>query len=233
MNIHFSDVKKSYRGFTLDVGQLHIKTGETIKLFGNNGAGKTTFLRLILDLISADNGVVKIDEKNVAMHFEWKKNTGSFLDESFLLPFYNSIEYFNFLNDIYKRNLPEISEYINQLDGLFGEDFDLNKRIGTLSTGNKVKVGIAGVLLIKPKLLILDEPFANLDPRSKLNLIDILKSYKFKHPDTVIILSSHELDITNRISGRTIVLDRGRIVLDKSSNLIGTDDLEKVLSIAK
>lgn len=231
MNIQFSDIKKSYPGFTLDIGQLHIKSGETIKLYGNNGAGKTTFIRLILDLISAGTGVVKIDGQNVAKHFEWKKNTGSYVDESFLLPFYNSIEYFNFLNDIYKRDQIEISEYLNQLDGLFGEDFDLRKRIGTLSTGNKVKVGIAGAILIKPQLLILDEPFANLDPRSKLNLVDILKSYKFDHPDTTIILSSHELDITNRISGRTIVLDRGRIVLDKSSNLIGTTELEKVLSI--
>ena len=100
--ITLSQLKKTYGGVTaLDVPDLTIEEGQIVGLVGNNGAGKTTMMRLILDLIRANQGYATIDGQRVDLYPVWKTFTGSFLDGSFLIDFYTPEEFFDFIAEAY------------------------------------------------------------------------------------------------------------------------------------
>ncbi|PAU92974.1 hypothetical protein CK503_13690 [Aliifodinibius salipaludis] len=224
MTIYFNNVTKTYKDFSLSIPELHIKTGEVVKLFGKNGAGKTTLLRLIVDLVEVENGIVTIDGMETSKTAAWKKSTACFLDDSFLIKYLEVQEYYKLLYNFYSIPSKSASE-VNELAGNFLDMYSLkDKRIENLSTGNQVKVGVLGTLLVEPKLLILDEPIANLDPESRIILISLLKRYKANN-DCTIILSSHDLNVTNRITGRSIILDNGAIKYDQYDQ---KNNLEKI-----
>ena len=96
-------LSKSYSGIkVLDIENLFIQKGESFGLVGNNGAGKTTFFRLILDLIKADTGKVLSKELDVKEGSDWKYYTGSHLDDGFLIDYLTPEEYFEFLTGVHK-----------------------------------------------------------------------------------------------------------------------------------
>lgn len=102
MNIVISNLKKNYNSVqALNIPSLTIGNGDLVGLVGNNGAGKTTMMRLILDLIQASEGKVEIEGENVAENVAenpvWKTFTGSYLDSSFLIEFYTPEEFFGFI----------------------------------------------------------------------------------------------------------------------------------------
>lgn len=101
MNIVISNLKKNYNSVqALNIPSLTIGNGDLVGLVGNNGAGKTTMMRLILDLIQASEGKVEIEGENVAENPVWKTFTGSYLDSSFLIEFYTPEEFFGFIAEI-------------------------------------------------------------------------------------------------------------------------------------
>ena len=98
--IQVIDLQKVYNGVTvLNIPELRIAQGESFGLVGNNGAGKTTFFRLILDLIEASKGGVMVDGEKVMRNDNWKLKVGSFLDEGFLIDFLTPEEYFAFVGE--------------------------------------------------------------------------------------------------------------------------------------
>ena len=100
--ISISNLRKTYNKRTvLNIPNLTIKKGEVFGLVGNNGAGKTTFLRAILDLISIDNGEIRSGEFIVSKSEDWKDYTLSYIDESFLIDFLTPEEYFYFIGNTY------------------------------------------------------------------------------------------------------------------------------------
>src|ERR1043165_1388813 len=93
--IRVNDLGKAYAGnIVVDITELEINPGEIVGLVGNNGAGKTTFFRLLLDLVKADSGEVSSKGKNVATTEEWKQYTAAYLDEGFLIDYLTPEEYF-------------------------------------------------------------------------------------------------------------------------------------------
>ena len=95
MDITINQLKKAYGSkVVLDIEQYTIHSGEIIGLVGNNGAGKTTLFRLMLDLLKADEGSVRIGEIEVSSSEQWKEITGAYLDESFLIDYLTPEEYF-------------------------------------------------------------------------------------------------------------------------------------------
>ena len=144
-------VKKYNSSIVLDIPSLEINSGELIGIVGNNGAGKTTLLRLITDLIEPGSGEIKINNQPVRQSKEWKKQTGSFLDEGFLIGFLTPEEYFEFNGHTYglsadavAQRLPEYESFMN------GELIKIQKYIRQLSTGNKQKTGIIAAMLVNP-----------------------------------------------------------------------------------
>lgn len=186
-------VKKYGSTTAVDIESLSISSGDIFGLIGNNGAGKTSLLRLMLDLIKPDRGSVFSKGKAVYSSEHWKKFTGSYIDNNFLIEFLTPEEYFDFIGFLYgvednelKTRLELFRTFMN------GEILGLKKYIRSLSSGNKQKVGIIGAMISKPEILILDEPFNFLDPSSQISLKKILRTYHEENTKT-IILSSHNL----------------------------------------
>ena len=213
--IEIKYLTKKYSGVTvLDISELNIDKGESFGLAGNNGAGKTTFFSLILDLRRASNGHVFIKNQDVSLTEEWKNYTGSYIDESFLIEFLTPEEYFQFIAKLHGFSKGDLQEFYDRYEELFaGEITGKKKYIRELSKGNQKKVGIAAALLPKPELLVLDEPFSNLDPSSQIRLKKILKTLR-KEDSMTMLISSHDLNHVTEVCERIVILDKGLIVHD-------------------
>lgn len=216
MDIRIEGLKKSYGGRTvLDVPQLQIAGGEIIGLVGNNGAGKTTLLRLMLDLIRADEGRVSSGgAKNVAEDDRWKTYTGSYLDDQFLVDFYTPEEYFAMIARLYGFSDAEMEARLQAYAPIMrGEVLGTHKYLRQLSAGNRQKTGIVGAMLIRPQVLILDEPFNFLDPSSQMAVAQRIVELN-KEAGTTVVLSSHNLNNVSDISTRILLLEHGVIKKD-------------------
>ncbi|MEZ4701941.1 MAG: ABC transporter ATP-binding protein [Rhodothermales bacterium] len=214
MKINVHRLKKRYsEQFALDVPALSIAAGQSFGLVGNNGAGKTTFLRLVLDLLPADEGHVEIDGMTVAESEDWKRNVGSYLDSSFLLDYLSPLEFFSFIGTVYGLTKAETMERLEPFAPFLPADAlePHGVLIRDLSTGNAKKVGIVAALFFHPEIVILDEPFANLDPRSQIVLKNMLRDLNMQQGLTMII-SSHDLAHVTEVCKRIAVLEDGEFV---------------------
>ena len=214
MKIEVTRLKKRYNDhFALDVPALSIEPGQSFGLVGNNGAGKTTLLRLLLDLLPADDGEVRIGDEAVALAEEWKRHVGSYLDSSFLLDYLSPLEFLSFIGSVYGLSRPEILERLAPFTPFLpaGALDPHGVLIRDLSTGNAKKVGIVAALFFEPDIAILDEPFANLDPRSQIVLKNLLRDLNTKQGLTLII-SSHDLAHVTEVCKRIAVLEDGHFI---------------------
>ena len=213
--IKIENIKKAF-GQTIasDIPSFVINDGDILGLVGNNGAGKTTLFRMILDLLKPDEGQVTINDVNPAESEAWKDWTGAYIDDSFLIDFLTPEEFFAFLGKIKGIPQSEIDERLKAYERLAaGEIFGQKKLIRNLSAGNRQKVGIMSALLMRPKLVILDEPFNFLDPSSQNSLKHVLTDYN-RETGATILISSHNLAHTIDISTRIALLEKGQIIRD-------------------
>ena len=223
--ITISNIKKAF-GQTIasDIPSFTINDGDILGLVGNNGAGKTTLFRMILDLLKPDEGEVSLTFKssddtaplvvNPAVSEAWKDHTGAYIDETFLVDFLTPEEFFAFLGKIKGIPQSEIEERLKAYERLAGgEIFGQKKLIRNLSAGNKQKVGIMSALIMRPQLVILDEPFNFLDPSSQNILKHLLTDYN-RETGATILISSHNLAHTIDISTRVALLEKGQIIRD-------------------
>ena len=215
----------------INIPGIIIPQGESFGLVGNNGAGKTTFFRLILDLIEATTGEVKIDGKKVMRNDEWKTITGSFLDEGFLIDFLTTEEYFNFVGKLHNKSEGDIAAFLDSMKDFFNDEILGNKKlIRDFSKGNQKKIGIAAALIGDPKILILDEPFTALDPSSQIRLKRFLTDLQIKFNMTMLI-SSHDLNHVTEVCKRIVVLEKGKIVKDLNTNADTLKELEAYFAV--
>ena len=198
----------------VDIDNYIINQGDMLGLVGNNGAGKTTLFRLMLDLLKADTGNVVINDLDVSKSEEWKKETGAFIDDGFLIDYLTPEEYFYFIGKMYGLKKEEVDERLIPFERFMsGEVIGHKKLIRNYSAGNKQKIGIISAMLHYPQLLILDEPFNFLDPSSQSIIKHLLKKYNEEHQATVII-SSHNLNHTVDVCPRIALLEHGVIIRD-------------------
>ena len=219
MDIIIKDLKKTFgEKVAVDIPELTIHSGELLGLVGNNGAGKSTLFRLILDLIKADTGTVHMKgtdvDVNVAETEVWKDWTGAFVDESFLIDYLTPDEYFQFIARLTDTSDEQLQEFLAQYQHFMADELAGQKKlIRTLSAGNKQKVGIMAAMLLRPKVLILDEPFNFLDPSSQNAIKHLLKKYN-EETGATILVSSHNLQHTVDISERIVLLAHGKVIHD-------------------
>ncbi len=209
------DLKKQFGDVTVvDIPELNINKGDFLGIVGNNGAGKTTFFRLMLDLARADNGSISLAGIDPSKSEAWKTTTGACLNEGFLIDFLTPEEYFDFIFKINCIPSDEAKDRLAFFDSFMnGEIIGKGKLIREFSSGNKQKIGIVGAMLNSPKILILDEPFNFLDPSSQNSLKQLLTDYHSTTGATILV-SSHNLHHISEISSRIIVMEKGRIVKD-------------------
>ena len=141
----------------------------------------------------------------------WKKITGAFLDENFLINFLSPKEYFSFLGSTYDFKRDDIENRISNYSKFLGTDIlESNKFIREYSRGNKQKIGITGALFTKPDFVILDEPFNHLDPTSRIHLEKIIKNHN-SNTKASMIVSSHDIAHITNIADKVILLENGEI----------------------
>lgn len=232
--IHTINLQKSYNGtLVLDLPDLTINNGEVFGLVGNNGAGKTTFFSLVLDLIRASKGKVLINDIAVAKSEEWKELTGAYIDESFTIGYLTPDEYFNFIGELRGMNANDIAVFLGNFKEFFNDEIIGKKKfIRDLSKGNQKKVGVVGALMGKPELVILDEPFANLDPSSQFKLRKIIKDFASEYGKTFMI-SSHNLDNITDVCERIVILEKGKVVKDVQKTDTTLAELEEFFTGVK
>ncbi len=230
--IQATNLTKAYNGVTvLNIPDISITNGESFGLVGNNGAGKTTFFRLILDLIAATTGEVLIEGEKVARKDEWKSKVGSFLDEGFLIDFLTPDEFFNFTGKVYDKSEGDIATFLESMQEFFNDEIiGKRKLIRDLSKGNQKKVGIAAALLSDPQILILDEPFTALDPTSQIRLKRMLNNLRTTKNMTMLI-SSHDLNHVTEVCDRIVVLEKGIVVRDIETNKDTLKELERYFAV--
>jgi ABC-2 type transport system ATP-binding protein len=230
--IEVKDLAKAYNGtVVLNIPELKIKKGESFGLVGNNGAGKTTFFRLILDLIKANKGEIYSQGEDVKKTTNWKTYTGSYLDEGFLIDFLTAEEYFDFIGSVNNLSKGDIQKFLEQFEDIFnGEILGKKKYIRELSRGNKQKVGIAAALISDPDILVLDEPFSSLDPTTQIRLKNLLKQLKTDKSVTMLI-SSHDLNHVTEVCERIVVLDKGNITHDIQTSSDTLKELEAYFAV--
>jgi ABC-2 type transport system ATP-binding protein len=230
--IQVTNLQKAYNGVTvLNIPEITIPQGESFGLVGNNGAGKTTFFRLILDLIEQTEGEVKIDDQRVMRNDAWKTSTGSFLDEGFLIDFLTTEEYFKFVGKLHNKTDGDIAVFLDSMKDFFNDEIlGTKKLIRDFSKGNQKKIGIAAALISDPKILILDEPFTALDPSSQIRLKRFLTDLQTRFNMTMLI-SSHDLNHITEVSKRIVVLEKGKIVKDLRTDEDTLKELEAYFAV--
>jgi len=190
---------------------LKIGLGEIVGISGHNGAGKSTFLKIIGTHLSPTSGKVKIlDSDSKKDRLEVRKNIGFFGHNSFMydelsveenLQFYGKM--FNIVNDYLDNRIDEVIEAV---------DLERYRHVSVkkLSHGLRKRSDLARIFLHSPSILILDEPFSGLDESAVKLLVDGLKNQESK----AIIISSHTFELTNNLCNRNLVFSEGKIVSD-------------------
>ena len=227
-----TDLTKKYgKAEVLQVNALEIPTGQSFGLVGNNGAGKTTFFNILLDLIRPTSGAIVNHEIQVNTSEDWKKFTGSFIDESFLIGYLTPDEYFDFIGELRGMNKADIKNFLSQFEEFFnGEILGKRKYLRDLSKGNQKKAGIVAAMMGNPQVVILDEPFANLDPTTQIRLKKIIKELADNKEITVLV-SSHDLTHVTEVCERIVVLDKGQVVKDIQTSEATLKELESYFSV--
>lgn len=214
----------------LNLPHLEIPSGQSFGLVGNNGAGKTTFFSLLLDLIKPTTGAVENNGLIVGETEEWKPFTSAFIDDSFLIGYLTPEEYFYFIGDLRGQNRSDVDKLLAQFEDFFhGEILGQKKYLRDLSKGNQKKAGIVASFIGSPEVVILDEPFANLDPSTQIRLKEILKDLAARKGVTVLI-SSHDLMHVTDVCERIVVLEKGNVVKDIRTSETTLKDLESFFS---
>ncbi|GGD49664.1 ABC transporter ATP-binding protein [Muriicola marianensis] len=213
--ISVHDITKVYGSQTvLNIPHLEIPKGQSFGLVGNNGAGKTTFFSLLLDLIQPTTGKILNNEVQVDISEAWKPFTSAFIDETFLIGYLTPEEYFYFIGELRGQNKADVDALIGGFENFFhGEILGQKKYLRDLSKGNQKKVGIVASFIGNPEVVILDEPFANLDPTTQIRLKQIIRDLA-SDKDVTVLVSSHDLMHVTEVCERIVVLNKGEVVRD-------------------
>jgi len=184
-----------------------------------------------LDLIQPSTGSISNNGVEVSISEAWKPFTASFLDESFLIGYLTPEEYFYFIGDLRGQNKADIDALLSKhVDFFNGEILKNKKYLRDLSKGNQKKVGIIATLIGNPKVVILDEPFANLDPTTVNRLKKIIKELA-EDPEVTVLVSSHDLIHTVEVCERIVALNKGAIVKDIQTSNETLQELESFFAV--
>jgi len=197
-----------------------IKRGEVLGFLGPNGAGKTTTIKMIAGYWPADSGVITIDDKNISEDLCSAQRRIGYLPEN--NPLYEDMKVFEYLKYVAEIRdiIPDKQlDRIKQIAGRCGLNKVIGQQISQLSKGFRQRVGLAGAIMHKPDLLILDEPTNGLDPNQILEIRELIREIG---REQTVILSTHILSEAEAICDRVIIINHGQLVAEgRIEDLVG------------
>lgn len=201
---------------------MQVTDGEIFGFVGPNGAGKTTLIRILLGLLSLDEGDAFIFDEPVHIgSHKLNKDIGYMPSETHMFDDLKVKDIISFFQTMKKGDQDYVKHLIERLD------IDTEKKFGSLSFGNKKKIGIVVALMHQPKLLILDEPTSGLDPLIQSRFLELLNDAK-KRGQT-ILLSSHVLSEIEKVCDRLALIKSGKILFTRSMKDIKNEEHKRVL----
>lgn len=211
--LEIKNLEKKYDKFHLKNINLSIPKGTIMGFVGTNGAGKSTTMKAILQLVRADAGEVFIDGQKInEKDMQWKEEIGVVLDE---IHFYETLtpkKVGNILKNAYKKwNMTQYQQYLNQFE------LPKDQEIKTFSKGMKVKLSLATAMSHDAKLLILDEPTSGLDPIVRDEILDCFLDF-VQNEENSILVSSHITTDLEKIADYITFIDQGKLLLTASKD---------------
>jgi len=218
--IEICDLSKSYNKSTaLSSLNLAIENNIIMGLVGPNGHGKSTTINILAGVIRKNGGTIKINGKALNyLDFKYKKDVGFLLENSTLIEKLSAEEYLTFVAMMHNLNKDEAKKKIEELLEYFDLKNTKNKWIESFSAGMKKKVSLAAAIIHTPKILILDEPFENVDPVSRKKMKDILKRMQLK--GTTVLITSHALAEVEDFCDEVAIINKGKIVYKSATKEI-------------
>ena len=223
--ITFTNVSKRY-GDTVVLSEieLEIPNGQTTVIVGQSGSGKTTLLRMVNGLIKPDSGRLEVfgdlvPEENIE---NFRRKIGYAVQGAGLFPHVSVKENIVLIARLGGWSSQDLDERFEMLMRQMELPLDLSDRIpNELSGGQQQRVGLCRALMLKPKLLLLDEPFSAVDPLTRLELYEVVEKL-ISNEAVSIVMVSHDLGEAKRLGDRMVVLQNGIILQnDLISNVIG------------
>lgn len=207
--------KKIKENLVLDNISLEVKNNEILGIVGPNGAGKTTLLNIIAGIWPPDNGSVEIDGVNLAEGREaLRRKIGYVPDEPFLYPKLTGREFLSFVGSLYRLDSEKLKQKISELEKALELSFWLDELMDGYPRGVRQKMTLAGMFLHSPKILLLDEPLTNLDPKSSKLVKELLQDMAGK--GVSILFSTHILEIAEKLCQRILIIHNGRKIAEGS-----------------
>ena len=207
--LELKNIKKSFDGVTvLDGISLNINKGEIVSVLGSSGSGKTTLLNSLLGIMPIDDGQIILEDIDITNTSIQERGFNVVFQDYALFPHLNAYK-----NIVYGlKNYPNVStqEEINDLIDILELRDHLDKSIDQLSGGQKQRVAIARTLVMKPKVLLLDEPLSALDGIIKESIKKTIKDIVSKFNLTTIIVT-HDPEEALTLSDKVLILDAGHI----------------------
>ncbi len=207
--LELKHIKKSFDGVEIlkDIN-LSINTGEIVSILGPSGSGKTTLLNIILGIVDTDSGVIEFDGEDITDVPMEKRQFNIVFQDYALFPNLNA--YNNIVYGL--KNNPSIStkSEVNELIKILGLKEHLNKSIDQLSGGQKQRVALARTMVMKPKVLLLDEPLSALDGVIKESIKDRIKTIAKQFNLTTIIVT-HDPEEALTLSDKVLIINEGTI----------------------
>lgn len=195
----------------VDSLSLHIEPGEIYGFIGHNGAGKTTTIKSIVGILKFDEGEILVDGMSVKENpIECKKKIAYIPDNPDLYEFMTGISYLNFIADIYNVSSQDRTERIKKYGDLLELTDDLAQPISAYSHGMKQKLAIISAWIHNPKLIIMDEPFVGLDPKSSHILKEMMRDVCDK--GGAIFFSTHVLEVAEKLCDKIAIIKNGQLI---------------------
>ncbi|MDZ4801120.1 MAG: ABC transporter ATP-binding protein [Bryobacteraceae bacterium] len=224
------DLRKNYAGkAAVDGLTLSVPRGCFYGFLGPNGAGKTTTIRMLMGLIPPTSGEIEILGYSLpAQDQEIKRSIGLVPDESLLFDHLTGSEFIEFTGRMYRLERQTARERARELMDLFELDPASRKLIGEYSKGMRKRVAMAAALIHRPQLFLMDEPFEGVDAMGARLMKDILLDQV--RQGITIFLTSHVLEVVERLCDRVAIIHHGRLVVESSMAELrtGSETLEDI-----
>lgn len=229
MSITVRNLCKSYgKQQVLDNISFSISGGEIVGFLGNNGAGKSTTMKIITGYVEADKGTVEVCDIDVVKHpLESHRKIGYLPEHNPIYPEMFVKEYLRFVAGVYRLG-KDANARVDEMIEKTGLTREYKKKIGMLSKGYRQRVGLAQALIPNPEVLVLDEPTTGLDPNQILEVRNLIQEVG---KEKTVMLSTHIMQEVSAICGRVIIINKGRIVADDKESSIVSVSQDAVLSL--